>query len=244
MRQGPDVLRALSRSYLFEGLSDEVLAPLASVATSRELVRGEHLWRPGDPANELYVAVSGETKSYLSGPDGEELVHLLHGPGMTFGEPGYFSVERTRAVANLATASTVVIRLDRRELDPFMHRNTSTLDRALEGLAGIARWYGGRVMALELQPLRDRILLWLLDLVESPESGDGRATTAAVSQATLAAMTGVSRENVNRALASLMAEGTLRREGNRYVLVDERRLRAELARDWPVLWSRDKRRPD
>ena len=244
MRQGPDVLRALSRSYLFEGLSADTLAPLAAVATRRELVRGEHLWRPDDPANELYVVASGETKSYLSGPDGTELVHLLHGPGMTFGEPGYFSVERMRAVANVATAPAVVIRLDRRELDPFMHRNPSTLDRALEGLAGIARWYGGRVMALELRPLRDRILLWLLDLVESPETQDGHAVTAAISQTTLAAMTGVSRENVNRALASLTAEGTLRREGNRYVLVDERRLRAELARDWPVLWSRDKRRAD
>jgi CRP/FNR family transcriptional regulator, cyclic AMP receptor protein len=244
VRQGPDLIRELSRSYLFEGLSAEVLEPLAAVVTSRSMVRGEHLWHPGDPANELYVVASGETKSYLSGPNGEELVHLLHGPGMTFGEPGYFSVERTRAVANVATAPAVVIRLDRRELDPFMHRNTSTLDRALEGLAGIARWYGNRVMALELQPLRDRILLWLLDLVESPESGDGQATTAAVSQTTLAAMTGVSRENVNRALAGLMAEGTLRREGNRYVLVDEPRLRAEVARDWPVVWSRDKRRAD
>ena len=244
MRKGPDVLRGLSRSYLFEGLAAETLAPLAEAATSRELVRGEHLWRPEDPANELYVMASGETKSYLSGPNGEELVHLLHGPGMTFGEPGYFSVERMRAVANMATSPAVVIRLDRRELDPFLDRNPSTLRRALEGLAGIARWYGGRVMALELRPLRDRILLWLLDLVESPESGDGQAVTAAISQTTLAAMTGVSRENVNRALAELMADGTLRREGNRYVLVDERKLRAEIARDWPVLWSRDKRRPD
>ena len=244
MRHGHDALRVLSRSYLFEGLSAETLAPLAAVATSRSLVRGEHLWHPDDPANELYVVASGEMKSYLSGPNGEELVHLLHGPGMTVGEPGYFSVERMRSVANVATAPAVVIRLDRRDLDPFMHRNTSTLDRALEGLAGIARWYGNRVMALELRPLRDRILLWLLDLVESSASGDGRAVTAAVSQTTLAAMTGVSRENVNRALAGLMADGTLRREGNRYVLVDEQRLRAEVARDWPVPWSRDRRRAE
>jgi CRP-like cAMP-binding protein len=239
-----DVLSVLARSYLFEGLATEVLAPLAAVATGRSLVRGEHLWHAGDSANELFMVANGETKSYLGGPNGDELVHLLHGPGMTFGEPGYFSVERMRSVSNVATAPSVVIRLHRRELDPFMHRHTSTLDRALEGLAGIARWYGGRIMALELQPLRDRILMWLLDLVESPVSGDGRAVTAAVSQSTLAAMTGVSRENVNRALADLMAEGTVRREGSRYVLVDEPRLRAEVARDWPVPWSRDRRRGD
>ena len=53
---------------------------------------------------------------------------------------------------------------------------------------------------------------------------------------------GVSRENVNRALAVLTAGGAIRREGNRYVLVDEARLRREVAGDWPVLARRDRRR--
>ena len=50
----------------------------------------------------------------------------------------------------------------------------------------------------------------------------------------------MSRENVNRALAVLTAGGAIRREGNRYVLVDEARLRREVAGDWPVLARRDR----
>jgi CRP-like cAMP-binding protein len=244
VRPGHDALRALSRSYLFEGLSAEALAPLAAVATSRSMVRGEHLWYPGDPANELYVVVTGEVKDYLLSSSGDELVHLMHGPGMTLGEPGFFSVERTRSVADVAVTPAVVIRLDRRDLEPFMQRNPAVKDRALEGLAATVRWYGGVVMSLEMRPLRDRILLRLLDLVDGRTSTPGEAVTAPISQSTLAGMTGVSRENVNRALAALMSDGTIRREGSRYVLVDEPRLRAEVARDWPVLGLRDRRRTE
>lgn len=38
---------------------------------------------------------SGEVKELLVDADGAEVFHLLYGPGVTLGEPGYFSVERT-----------------------------------------------------------------------------------------------------------------------------------------------------
>ena len=45
----------------------------------------------------------------------------------------------------------------------------------------------------------------------------------------------------HRALAGLATDGAIRRDGGRYVLVDEARLRRELARDWPLAWRRDQR---
>jgi DNA-binding GntR family transcriptional regulator len=65
--------------------------------------------------------------------------------------------------------------------------------------------------------------------------------TPKISQSTLAAMIGVSRENVNRALAALATDGAIRQEGDRYVLIDEDRLRREIARDWPLAGRRDRR---
>jgi len=55
------------------------------------------------------------------------------------------------------------------------------------------------------------------------------------------ARVGVTRENVNRALSRLVADGSIRQEGGRYVLVDEERLRRDLARDWPLAARRDRR---
>jgi hypothetical protein len=68
---------------------------------------------------------------------------------MTLGEPGYFSVERVRSVADMAVSAAVVIRLDRHDLSAFMRRHPSATDRALEGPAAMVRWYGGVFMSRE-----------------------------------------------------------------------------------------------
>jgi CRP-like cAMP-binding protein len=142
----------------------------------------------------------------------------------------------------IAVAPSVVIRLGRRELEPFMARHPSVKDRVIEKLASNTRWQTTMISSLLSRSLTDRLVLRLLELVDSgPERRAGLAVTPKISQSTLAAMVGVSRENVNRALSALSAQGLIRHEQGRYVLLDEARLRRELARDWPLAARRDQR---
>jgi CRP-like cAMP-binding protein len=245
VRLGEDILGGLARSYLFEGLPIDRLAPLAAVATTRRFVPGEAVCRVVDPADEIYIVLSGEVKDSVFDADGYEVVHFLHGPGMTFGEPGFFAVDHQRIVEVIATAPTVLIRLDRRDLVPFMTQFPSTKDRVLENLASNQRWQTTMISSLATKPLTDRLVLRLLELVDSsPERQAGLSVTPKVSQSTLAAMIGVSRENVNRALAVLTTSGAIRQEKGRYVLVEEERLRRDVVRGVePVAGRRDQRRP-
>ena len=240
--QADDVLTGLSRSYLFEDLTRAELEPLAAEVTTRRLVRGEYVFHQGDPADEIYVVQSGEVKDSVVDADGYEVIYFVHGLGMTFGEPGYFAVERTRIVEVIAVQPCTLIRLGRRVLGPFMQRHGSVKDRALEGLASNTRWQSTMIASQANHPLTDRILLRLLELTDSgPARTSGEAVTPKISQSTLAAMIGVSRENVNRALATLMASGLVRQEAGRYILVDEERLRRQVGRDWPLAARRDRR---
>jgi CRP-like cAMP-binding protein len=194
-------------------------------------------------ADEIFVVLSGEVKDSVVDADGFEVVHFLHGPGMTFGEPGFFDVEHRRIVEVVATEPTVLLRLDRRDLEPFMARHPSIKDRVLEKFASNQRWQTTMISSLATKPLTDRLVLRLLELVDSsPERQEGLLVTPKVSQSTLAAMIGVSRENVNRALATLMSSGAIRQHKGRYVLVDEERLRREVVRGvGPVAQRRDRR---
>jgi DNA-binding GntR family transcriptional regulator len=70
---------------------------------------------------------------------------------------------------------------------------------------------------------------------------DGAGVTPKISQATLAAMVGVSRENVNRALSTLAADGAIHIEAGTYVLHDLERLRAEISNGSPLLVRRNRR---
>jgi CRP/FNR family transcriptional regulator, cyclic AMP receptor protein len=242
VRERYDVAGGLARSYLFEDLSAEQLEPLVALVTTRQLVRGESLLCVGDPADEIFVVLSGEVKDCVLDASGDEIVHFLHGPGMTLGEPAFFAIDRRRVVEVVAVAPSVVIRLGRREFEPFMARHPSVKDRVLEKLASNTRWQTTMISSLMNRSLTDRLVLRLLELVDSSRKpGDGLSTTPKISQSTLAAMVGVSRENVNRALSALAAQGSIRQESGRYVLVDEERLRRELARDWPLASRRDRR---
>jgi CRP/FNR family transcriptional regulator, cyclic AMP receptor protein len=242
VQEAGDVLAGLSRSYLFEGMTRAEIGPLAAAVTTRRFVRGEYVCHLADPADEIYVVLSGEVKDSVVDADGYEVIHFVHGPGMTFGEPGYFAVERTRIVEVIAVQPSTLIRLGRRVLAPFMECHVNVKDRALEGLASNTRWQTTMISSQAKRPLTDRLLLRLLELTDSgAEQTSGHPVTPKISQSTLAAMVGVSRENVNRALAELMTSGLIRQDRGRYVLLDEERLRRQVARDWPLAARRDRR---
>jgi CRP/FNR family cyclic AMP-dependent transcriptional regulator len=242
VRQTLDVVTGLARSYLFEDLDRDDLAPLAAQVTIRRLVRGEALWRLGDAADEICVVLEGEVKASVVDVDGNEVVYFVHGPGMTFGEPGFFAVDHHRIVEVVAIAPTLLIMLHRRELVPFMAGHPSVKDRALEGLASNTRWQTTMIASSSRRSLADRIGLRLLELVDTSRGRvDGMPATPKISQSTLAAMIGVSRENVNRGLAALVADGLVRQEKGRYVIVDEAGLRQRIGRDWPMPQRRDRR---
>ena len=235
-----DIRAALTGSYLFGALPAEVIAALAATATVRRLSRNEALFEAGAAADEIYVVLAGQLKDSVINLDGDEVVHFVFDPGKTFGEPGYFAVERNRIVRVTATGPAEVACLHRRHLDGVFASHPVLKDRVLERLASNARLQTNMLAALATRPLADRLVLRLLELVDSNRGAGCRpARTPNISQATLAAMVGVSRENVNRALSALVTDGLIRRDGGGYVLVDESALRAVVARDWHPAQPRD-----
>ena len=234
-----DRYRALSRSYLFEGMSTDDLKPLARTATVRRLRRGEPVWQVGDRADELCVVVGGEVKDSVLTIDGEEVVHFLHGPGMTLGEPGFFAVERNRIVPVVATKDSTLLQLHRLALVPFMDAHPAVKDRVIERLASNTRIQTNLISTLLTRPLLNRLVLRLIELADRTPDRPGPPRTPPISQSLLASMVGVSRENVNRALIALTGTGAIRRVDGCYELLQEDRLRELIARDWRLTAPRD-----
>jgi CRP/FNR family cyclic AMP-dependent transcriptional regulator len=234
------IVEALTGSYLFGGLPGDVIAALAATATLRRLSRNEALFEPGDVADEICIVLAGQLKDSVIKLDGDEVVHFVFNQGKTLGEPGYFAKERDRMVRLTATVPSEVVCLHRRHLDPVFADHPVLKDRVLERLASNARLQANMLASLATRPLAVRLVLRLLELVESNRgTGDGPARTPNISQSTLAAMVGVSRENVNRALSTLVTDGLIRRDGGGYVLVDEAALREVVARDFHPVQPRD-----
>jgi CRP-like cAMP-binding protein len=208
------------------------------------LGRGEYLFHIGDPAEALYVVASGQLKDSITTEDGEEIIHSVYGPGMVIGEPGFFVPERNRVMAVVALEPSTLLVLGRESLQSFLHRHPQVMTRLIEGLSSTARRATEMIVALARRPLAERLLLRLLDLADTnAQASDGESSTPKISQATLAAMVGATRENVNRALAALAAQGTIRIGSGRYVITDPAGSRDEVSAGWPLM-ARLNRRSD
>jgi CRP-like cAMP-binding protein len=229
-----DRVSLLLGTSLFDDLSPAELEPLARAATIRRAVRGEHVFDVGDAADAIYVVADGQLKDAIYSDDGAEITHSLWEPGTFLGEVGFFARHRKRVMSLIALEPTTLLVLRREVLVPFLERHPPVALKILEHVASTSQWQTGMFLTLARRPLADRVLLRLLDLAESSGSADPHlATTPRLSQSTLAAMVGASRENVNRTVAALATEGVLRTDGGRYLIREPDQIRRRIVADWP-----------
>lgn len=129
------------RSRLIDRMAPADLTSLVAVAATWALARGEYVWRAGNQANEVR-RLSGEVQGSSWGPTA----------GRWSTPCTSRAISRSSATAawpTWAISRAELIRFDRRNLGPFLDRHPQVKDRALEGLAGSARW-AGSVMASAL----------------------------------------------------------------------------------------------
>jgi CRP/FNR family transcriptional regulator len=67
------------------GSTGQLFAHPALDGRELELVSGQALYRPGDPAEHLYYIHTGQVRLYLRGPDGSGRLLEILGPGQWFG---------------------------------------------------------------------------------------------------------------------------------------------------------------
>ena len=161
--------------------------------------------------------------------------------GDVFGEPALFVPERTRMADVRAMEPSRVVMIDRDVLVRFLFQHPRAMLRMLEGLASGFRTQAEATVHLAFDEIRQRLVIKLLELAEThghPCLGGVRIEFD-LSQATLAGMVGATRENVNRALAPLIANGEVRSEKKRLV-VNADALRRHLSTTEPPLHRRNR----
>lgn len=206
-----DRLEALLGTYLFSDITPASLDPLVKQSRVRRCEAGGFAFRVGDPAEDLYVVMSGQLKESWLSPDGDELVPEIFIAGAVFGEPGLFAPERNRVVDVIAMTRSELLLVPRQALVDFAMAHPPVLLRILEGLAAQVRSLNEELVAVAFRPIRDRLAVKLLELASTHgrPDGDGVRVEMDLSQSSLASLIGASRENVNRALRSLADSGAV-----------------------------------
>lgn len=193
------------------------------------LRRGQTFFSAGDESGGIYGVAAGRLEIHLpSGVDGATLAHIA-GIGHWFGETASIGGGE-RLVSIVAATETEILRLSRAgmqritEQDPeaWMHFARLLAMNSVIAMAVIA--------ALRCEHPEQRVAVTLRNLVGTDTSS---APRIAVSQADLGAITGLSRNTVNLALAELEKQAIIMRHYGEIEIVDLKALRTvlDIARD-------------
>jgi CRP-like cAMP-binding protein len=216
-----DPVGILLKTGVFGDLRPDDVEELLPVLGERTLDRGESLWLEGDPAIALYVLVEGQLKSHRVGRDGGEVILLLQSDVDIVGEVGLFHPSGVRRVSVTAMTPARLLRIPKSPLLAFLSRHPVAMERMLERLSAVAGQAAYSFSGLAFDDIRRRVAGALLRLGEEfgePTRDEGVRIRLRLSQSTLAALVAASRENVNRALTSLVSTGVVsQRDGHFHI---------------------------
>jgi CRP/FNR family transcriptional regulator len=228
----------LLQTTVFGGLPRERIAMLLPAVRTLALVRGQLAFALGDAADALFVVAEGQLKQYTIGRGGDELIFTIALPGDLFGQVGVFDPSGVRSASAEAMVPSEVLKIEREPLLEFFTHNPLAMRRMFEHLGALTRDVGQTLFGVAHEEIRARVAQALLRLAvaHSETTGTGLRIPVRLSQATLGSIVGATRENVNRALASLLAAGDLSHQDGFYVVHRRAALEALCAghATWPV----------
>jgi CRP/FNR family cyclic AMP-dependent transcriptional regulator len=177
-------------------------------STIRRLAGGEHLFHHGDAADCMYVVESGRLAVKATTSDGDTAIVRIIGPEQVVGELALL-VDGLRRTGTIVALERSVVRVISRSLFGEVRARDPGVDRALVAdLAGRLAALSEQFVVSQFGSLAERVAERLLVLDEVYRHG-----WIEVTQESLGAMTGGSRQAVNRVLADAAAAGlvTVRR---------------------------------
>jgi len=215
----PSKRDAIARVPLLEGLPTDLLDEILGQCVERTYLRGETVFREGDPSRGLIVVWRGGLKVYKLGDGGREQILEIEGPGRSVAElPMFDGLPYPASCA--AIEDTVVLAMSAESFRRLMAMRPALAESVIASLSRRLRHLVGLVEEISLKAVRSRLAGLLLEMAEGREEFELQLT-----HHDLAARIGTVREIVSRTLARMAREGAIRMDGRKLAILDPDRLR-------------------
>lgn len=231
--QGMDLAGVLQQTPIFRDLGRAELEEIVPHLVERRYDAGQTVWVEGDPAESLYVLAEGALKSHRLSRDGGDVILGFDAAVDIAGQVGLFHPSGKRQVNVTAVAPSRCLLLRRKPLVDFLSRHPIAMLRLLEDLSSVTVQAAYSFTGMAFDDIRSRAARTLLALAGEfgEPTPDGVRIRLELSQRTLAALVAASRENVNRALAPLVADGVISQRDRHFVVHDMTALAAAAEHD-------------
>ena len=212
-------IESLGSIACFSGLNPAELDSVRKSIFEKKAGKGEIVLFEGEPAEVLYLVVSGVVRIFKTSADGKEQILRIVRTGESFNDAPVFTGGLNMASAE-AMMPVVLYGIKKSDLKviltdyPQVAMNIlKILSRRVENLVSL-------VEDLSFRQVTSRVAKILLE-----HAGDGLSRGPRLTQQEMAAMAGTAREMVGRSLKSLENEGVIRLDRHRIVIADKETLR-------------------
>lgn len=220
MENADQVVALLQDIPLFAALPEADHADLVGRFHRRRYDRGEPILHHLDPGHAFFVLSEGSVKVTRPLLAGSEAVIDILAPGEFFGEMALLD-GRPRSASVYALEPTEVIILYRTDFMEFLESHPAAAREIIVVLADRIRRLNDRIEDMASRDLSGRLARQLLELARErgETTADGVRVHLPMTQSELAAMVGVSRQRLNRALGEWQDEGIIRLERRNEVII-------------------------
>jgi CRP-like cAMP-binding protein len=223
------MIHELARVPLFEHLGNADLQKLAEITRRERFRSGTAIFFQDDPADSLYVVLSGSAKVLRTSEDGRDRILMILRSGDAFGELAMIEgLPRSATVQTLEDTEMLVV--SRRDFEAFARAHPDFLWKLLQAMAERLRKVNEDVLDLSFRDVPYRVLQLLLQLVaRHGESGpEGWRIKMPLSVREMSSMVGANTETVGRLLDRYESDGLVRRQGPNWIVPDKDALQRAL----------------
>ena len=200
----------LGQLELLTGVSKQAQHGFNAMIRTTRRRRGEWVFVPGDPAENVYVLQHGRMKITGLSEDGHEVLHQIVGPGEIFGDTSaLLGIARTTSAQ--ALEASLVCEIYRKDFEILLSMYPELSFRLLKSVGLRLKKAEAKLVNVICKDISSRVSEALIDLVaKEPDAGPDRPVKIRITQQDLANLIGASRQKTWEALKELEDAGALK----------------------------------
>jgi CRP/FNR family transcriptional regulator len=216
----------LAKSAWFQNLPENALAGLAAQGRERKLQRGQILFTANEPAEGLYVVLSGSVRAFRENVDGREQTIHVESVGGILAEVPVFDGGPYPSTT-MAEEDSELLFLAKEDVRRFLLQYPEAALTALAILSKKLRTVASLAEQLALKDVTQRLATLLLQEAQRKtlKLQDGVSFPLPLSHTQLASRLGSVREVVTRSLQKLVQQDIVATRGHRIFILDLEALR-------------------
>lgn len=225
-RHDASVMLAAVQWQILEQLDDAERRDVLRSARRRRFRNSETIFHQGDPGVSLHLIERGHVAVRMFDRRGSMTTFDLLPPGGYVGEMSLVGKNPFRSASAVAVGPVETMALSREVFDSLCDRHPSVMGVLAEMLTERVEWLSEQVMDAHSLHADERVVKQLVRLARN-FAGQGEVVIP-ITQEGLASLAGTTRPTANRAIRSLVADGTIEIRRGRIVIRDARVLGASV----------------